>query len=254
MHRGFLFRIGPLVPASRVAFPLVTLLFLALGPGCFHERKLAQAPYPERLGPQVDEDPPPPGEGEGLRLIDSTVGPTRVEIHEKQVSGSAKEGSSGVKLNVMQEGYRLLCETPCAVNLPQGAHDIRLLGAPSSPLLGPGQRWHQIVEVGKRPTVVRVTPTERTERSSDTLPMWLYSIGLAGVATGVYVAADTKPGEDITSQQERKKWGRGIALGSLAFLGLTVVFDFATAPTVRPGASTTFKMNSLPTATPEAMR
>jgi hypothetical protein len=186
-------------------------------------------------------------------LIDSTTGPTRVEIHEKQVSGSAREGASGVKVNVMQEGYRLLCETPCAVNLPQGAHDIRLLGATSNTRLGPNQTWHQIVEVGKRPTVVRVTPTEHTERSSLSLPMWLYSLGLAGMATGVYIAADTKPGEDITSQQTRKTWGRGILLGGLAVIGLTIGFDYGTAPTMRPGASTTFRLNGLSTRSPEAM-
>lgn len=236
------------VSLSSIIYKSLLLPIFVLSSGCLADRTLTQAAYPERITPQVDEEPSPPGPGEGLVYIDSTEGPARVEIREDQMSGAASEGTQGVKINVRKEGYRLLCQTPCAVNLTKGAYDLRFSATGADESL---QTWDQIISVGNHPTVVRVTPTQYWQGSTIPFTPLLYTLGLAAVGMGGYMLLSSpNPNDTLEERHSERVVAKSLAIGGASLFGLTIVINYGMSTKKKPGASTTFKLGAAPVPQP----
>lgn len=109
---------------------LSMLLCVSLSTGCA-TRYLPPPAHPARVVSRIEAEPPPPREGEGRVTLDTPDGPARAEliIQRTQIvgpQGGTYVGHHGHGAFVPSTQYTLrpLCQTPCAVNLPLGAHEI----------------------------------------------------------------------------------------------------------------------------------
>ena len=79
---------------------------------------------PEKVTPELSLPPPPPAQGEGQVVVATTNGAARVSVL-LSTSVLAATSSNGSYATGMAVQARTVCiATPCAVNLPYGAHTL----------------------------------------------------------------------------------------------------------------------------------
>jgi hypothetical protein len=140
------------------------LLGCAMATGC--TRNLPPPALPERVIPQVPAEIGPPAQNEGRVVIDTVGGPARV------IENVAA---------VQTWGYRALvvapvCNTPCAVNLPLGPHELVFESPVDSDRTSTGT-----INVGTRPSIYRHVMAEHHSNMAGRIPGYV-GLGVGGAA------------------------------------------------------------------------
>ncbi|TAK32678.1 MAG: hypothetical protein EPO40_01870 [Myxococcaceae bacterium] len=215
------------------------LLFASLSMGCA-TRYLPPPRQPARVAPRVENEPVALREGEGRVTLDTPDGPASAELitQRTQIAGAqggTYVGHHGHAAFVPSTQYTLrpLCQTPCAVNLPVGAHQILFTSVdPSS-----GRSSAAYVNVGATPSIAR----HAMGRQSTSVGALVGGILMAGLGAalslvGGVVLALPDSASPRTAGSDIAGWTTlGIGLG----LGVGgIVLGLAGRPTDQPGSTT----------------
>jgi hypothetical protein len=173
------------------AAPLLLLVGLA---GC-HAQEPPRPPVPMRSMPAEPE----PGSG-------------RIVLE-----------AEGEKADVLDERARVLCTTPCVVDLTYGAHPLVFVSA-----VDPSRTSDVDVEVGPTPKVVRHRIGDRYEGGP------LRSLGFAVLVLGAVTAA----GGVAAWATDTTEHGPLITAAGAGLAGLSLPLLFLDRPTERPGSTT----------------
>jgi hypothetical protein len=126
---------------------------------------------------------------------------------------------------------RPLCQTPCAVNLPRGQHELLF----SNLDLSTGRTSVTSVRVGERPTVARHTLGRQTNSVGGLIgALLLGGLGLSGAALGGMLMAF---GTDESGADLRPAGGVVLGVGVAMGIGAWVLGEVS-RPTMQPGATT----------------
>lgn len=203
------------------AFRFVTVLLL---PGCIGTKMVPPPGEPPAIAPtSLRTEDPPPTEGKGRVVLDvvGTVA-TAFEIREK------KDDPDG-------RSVEALCETPCAVSLARGKHQIAFVSPKG--LVG-----RETVEVFKDPTVVR-----EQLGYVKTHPVLWYSGALAactgavGILLGlVLVGQGEAPDRDPAAVKGAHESGGAILAASAGMFGLAWFLLHVGRTEIQPSRMTTF--------------
>lgn len=215
------------------------MLCASLSTGCA-TRYLPPPARPARVEPRVGSAPPPPPEGEGRVTLDTPGGTARAELITQRTQMAGARGGTFVGhhghaayVGSTQYTLRPLCQTPCSVNLPLGAHEILFTGDdPSS-----DRSSAAYVNVGAAPSIVRHA-MGRQSNSVGALVGGVLMTGL-GVAValvgGVLLALEDDSGAGAAGFDTAGWTTVGIGLG----LGAGgVVLGQVGRPVEQPGATT----------------
>jgi hypothetical protein len=198
-------------------------------------RHLPPPAAPQRSGAALDPPRAPTAE-EGTVTLDADT-PARVDLvtQRQQIDASmnpwgAQQGWSAGPL-VGQLTVRPLCQTPCAVNLPRGQHELLF----SNLDLSTGRTSVTSVRVGERPTVARHTLGRQTNSVGGLIgALLLGGLGLSGAALGGMLMAF---GTDESGADLRPAGGVVLGVGVAMGIGAWVLGEVS-RPTMQPGATT----------------
>lgn len=225
-----------IIPHTR---PKSILLCASLSLGCA-TRYLPPPAAPSRVVPLVESRPPPPREGEGRVTLDTPDGPARAELitQRTQIAGArggAFVGHHGHAAYVPSTQYTLrpLCETPCAVNLPLGTHEILFTSVnPSS-----DRSSTTYLNVGVAPSIVRHAIGRQVSSVGALVGgIVMTSVGVVlSLVGGVLLAAPDNRDSRVVDTSVAGWASLGVGLG-LAASG--VVLGQLGRPVEQPGATT----------------
>lgn len=138
----------------RNAWALLAASIVASGTGC-SPVVLATPPVPPKTIPELRVEPGPVPEKSGRVVLDSVgVASNVVEILDES---SAVAYAGAYRASAHGETTRPVCVTPCAADLPLGAHRLRF-----APIGDEDDgETNVMVDVGAKPSVFRVTPARR---------------------------------------------------------------------------------------------
>jgi hypothetical protein len=210
---------------ERGARGTAALLSVAMLAGCVSH--LPAPAIPEKVAPELPLPPPPPAQGEGQIVVDTTNGAARVSVL-LSTSVLAATSSNGSYATGMAVQSRTVCTaTPCAVNLPYGAHTL-VFQSKGDERVGSNAD----VQVGQSPSYVR-----HTMGAIDGMPglegggLLLSVLGGAGlIAGGILFAAAPKHSTSETTGKTTLGVGAGLLVAG-------VVMAIVGRPKIRPGAS-----------------
>jgi hypothetical protein len=214
--------------AARV-LPIASLLLLA---GCF-TRELAPPKPPDRDLPEVPDAPPEPPPGTKGRLLVDANGETAtvsriVELAPRDGSSASMRGIPAMTDELVGAKTESLCITPCALDLPNGAHTLVFSSTSDARRTSTTD-----VKVTQGTSVVRHAIGRRTPLGTG------YVVGgimfVAGMALTLF-------GAGATASDPRENWTIGVpVLGfgvALAAGGLILAMN--NRPELQPGATTQF--------------
>ena len=199
-------------------------------------RNLRPPAAPQRVGEALDPPRAPTAE-EGTVTLEADT-PSRVELvtQRQQVDpsmnpwGTQQQGWSTGPL-VGQLTVRPLCQTPCAVNLPRGHHELLF----SDLDLSTGRTSVASVRVGERPAVARHALGRQTHSIGGIIgALVLGGLGLSGAALGGMLMAF---GTDEAGTDLRPAGGAVLGVGVAMGIGAWVLGELS-RPTTQPGATT----------------
>lgn len=177
-----------------------SLLIFLLGAGC-HAQALPPPPSPARVMPAVDVPPDAPEPGTGRVVLEA----------------------DGEKADVLDANARVLCTTPCVLDLTYGTHPLVFVSTSDR------SRASDVdVEVGDEAKVVRHRMGERHEGGA------LRSLGFAVLVLGA-VTAVAGASAWATEATDHAPIITGAGTGLAA---LSVPFLFLDRPSERPGSTT----------------
>jgi hypothetical protein len=199
---------------------------IGLAPACAGTG--APVPVPPRELPPLDLPTSPPPDGHGRVVLDVVDGPTIVHVIEGQASAVSHQ--TGGTASAVYE--RRLCQTPCAVDLPFGEHEIRL-----SLDHDHNRGGHEIVDVRGPTTALRARLGHRTGGGPVGIAGALLIIG--GAVTGggglLWGSASGDGTDDADQARTVTMWGLGaLAVGTVLYL--------LDRPVFHPSSSTQWRL------------
>lgn len=238
-------------PGRAFSMRLHLLLGICMGlvsSGC-SPRQLPAPQPPDRALPVLLGPPPPLGAGMGRVVLDVVDGPAAVERVTGRTAGRGARGAelawtpSGIAPVVPfgnarydEETRALLCQSPCALDLPYGVHPIVLT-------TDDGRTNTIDLPVLAKPRVVRLLMMSETRHGALRAVGW----GATAVGIGALIAGGALVG--MTASRAEGSGTSLMAGSAVAFLvggaGLTilgVVLLERSRPEVRPGAITEFEL------------
>ena len=188
-----------------------------LSTGCVGHRPPPAVPAAQM--PNLELPPTPPPNGYGRVVLDTTDGSFAVESVEGQ--------SFGAGVNATHT--RRLCQTPCAVDLSFGQHELRFIDG--------NRRGDTLIDVQGETTVVRTAVGQKTGGGPAAVTGGLLTIvGGLTAAGGGLAWAGRSAGDFDTGTASTVTY---IGLGALA-VGL--VLWFADRPTFQPSSTVQFRL------------
>ncbi len=195
---------------------------------------------PSRVAPRVEIEPPPPGQGEGRVTLDTPGGPARAELITQRTQIAGAQGGAwvghhghGAYVPSTQYTLRPLCQTPCAVNLPRGAHEVLFTSVdPSS-----GRSSAAYLNVGAAPSIARHAMGRQSSSVGALVGGFLmggFGVALATLAGALLLLHDDA--NPRTANYDTAGWtllGVGVGLGAGG-----VVLGQVGRPTEQLGATT----------------
>ncbi len=192
-HRRARSRAGALTSALIASAAALSALGGSTGCTAFVDKRqvVSAAPEPARTLPALDDERPAPRKGRGRVVFDVTDGPATIQLVAKapgEAGGppaGAAEGDEGDEGDESDESAaesgarsRVLCVTPCAVDLPRGRHAIQIARN--------GVTDEGVVQVGAAPVAYRHTMTQITASSGGkrAVTATMMTTGLVAAAVG----------------------------------------------------------------------
>jgi hypothetical protein len=191
---------------------------------------------PPRSGTALDPPRLPTGD-EGTVTLNADT-PSRVEVVTQRMQvdpsqnpwGAQQQGWSPGPLSG-QLSVRPLCETPCAINLPRGHHELLF----SDLDLSTGRTSIARVRVGERPTIAVHALGRQTNSIGGIIgAILLGGFGLSAAALGGMLMAF---GTDESGNDLRPAGGAVLGVGVAMGIGAWVLGELS-RPTMQPGATT----------------
>jgi hypothetical protein len=199
----------------------------ALAPACAGTG--TPVPMPPRELPPLDLPTSPPPDGHGRVVLDVVDGPTIVHVIEGQASAVSHQ--TGGTASAVYE--RRLCQTPCAVDLPFGEHEIRL-----SLDHDHNRGGHELVDVRGPATALRARLGHRTGGGPIAFAGALLIFGGAPTSIGSAILWGITSGDGSDDAEQARTatlWGLGaLAVGTVLYL--------LDRPVFHPSSSTQWRL------------
>jgi len=189
-----------------------TLMTSVLSTGCVGHRPPPAEPAAQM--PNLELPPTPPPNGHGRVILDTTEGSFAVE---------AVEGHS-VGVGVSATHTRLLCQTPCAVDLTFGQHELQFTDG--------GRRGEAVIDVQGETTVVRTAVGQRTGGGRVAFTGAISTVvgALTAAGGGLAWASESGVGSDSGTEET-------ITYVGLGMLAVGLIMWFADRPSLQQSSS-----------------